>query len=433
MRTKFLGVLLAASFLAANLIAAPLLAAESNSESPKQDYKLRYLPASELSFGYLVWVEKVGGSWVYKKASEFNGAFSLDGITETPHEEVLYFSSDRSHVQPYYANWTLNSMDFFDCSTSRDEETYSPCDSQFTKTQVGATVFLTLFGRRGDVVSQREIDKDVMLMAINEASVSEKLSNFVKDIEQKQYRKRFGMLSDSASIRLFLDNYAQNDPDNLIPKAKDMLGVALKKEDEQRKLDAQRAEVLRKQQALEAKRQQEAAIKREKEEQVAISSFRKKIQAGDESHCGLVVEVKKPLAQIQTPAGLNWMKIDQTFPTGLGKCPYEKPAPVAAKTEMTQQKYDGAGRKIIYGPVRERYLSNVHIISDSYGVIAMDGTTITDSVIEAPICVQSSGMGLTLKRNKLNCQLGVEFTGSMLMNNTFISNSYTGRLANRDF
>lgn len=197
--------------------------------------------------------------------------------------------------------------------------------------------------------------------------------------------------------------------------------------------EATRKELEIKQAAADALARQ-AATKKEKEAQIAISAFRKSIQVGDESHCGLVIKVRKPLAQIQTPAGEQWMKIDQTFPIGLGNCQFLNPQPLAAtEAGVVKPAYDNAGRQIIYGPVRERHLSNVHIISNSYGVVAMDGAVITDSVIEAPVCVQSSGLGLTLKRNDLNCQLGVEFTGSILMNNTLDSNRFSGRLSNRDF
>lgn len=83
------------------------------------------------------------------------------------------------------------------------------------------------------------------------------------------------------------------------------------------------------------------------------------------------------------------------------------------------------------GPVYSSYLDHVHIISDSYGVIASGGATITNSVIEAPVCVQSSGMGLHLTNNTLDCNLGVEYTGGIVLDNYIVGNRVRGRLTNR--
>ena len=404
-----------------------------------------YSPASKLADGYLVWIKKDGDKWSYVRAGEFYSSkvkdYRLDTIRDNKDEEILYFSNDLNIVQPYYGNWELAPLGGFECSIFEGNTYYTPCGSRLTETMVGASIGKTIiaaaltFGLAAG--THQRINRDRMLSAIDSAGAVNMLKTHIADAEKKrnyeQYQKSFGALSDSASIRFFLENHAKNDPDNLIPKANEMLVVVLKKEEEQRKLDAERAEVLRKQQALEEKKQQEAAAKKEKEELAAISAFRKNIRSGADSYCGLVIEVKKPLVQVQTPAGANWMKIEETYPAGLKSCPYEKPAPVVQKEEVSKPQYDKAGRKIIRGPVHERYLNNVHIISDSYGVIAMDGAIITDSVIEAPICVKSSGRGLTLKRNELNCQLGVEFTGSILMDNTLMSNSYAGTLSNRDF
>jgi hypothetical protein len=92
---------------------------------------------------------------------------------------------------------------------------------------------------------------------------------------------------------------------------------------------------------------------------------------------------------------------------------------------------DTAGRKILKGPVSGGFYSNVHIISDSVGVLAYGPTTIMNSVIEAPTCVKSGGHGLSLQSNELNCNLCVEFTGSVLIDNQLISNRCSGRGTNR--
>lgn len=95
---------------------------------------------------------------------------------------------------------------------------------------------------------------------------------------------------------------------------------------------------------------------------------------------------------------------------------------------------DAEGRTIIRGPIDANLspiIENVHVVSDSYGVIAHGPTMIKSSVIDAKICVQSSGNSLILRDNVLNCGLGVEFTSGVLMDNQFSNNRYSGQLTNR--
>jgi hypothetical protein len=75
--------------------------------------------------------------------------------------------------------------------------------------------------------------------------------------------------------------------------------------------------------------------------------------------------------------------------------------------------------------------SGVRIVSKSVGVYAILPTTIVDSVIEAPVCVSSSGRNLTLRGNVLDCALCIEFTEGFLDNNNIGDNHCTGRGSNR--
>lgn len=95
------------------------------------------------------------------------------------------------------------------------------------------------------------------------------------------------------------------------------------------------------------------------------------------------------------------------------------------------KRYDAGGREIIYGPVSGSYYNNVRIISNSVGIYARGSTIIRNSVIEAPICVESSGVGLNLQGNELKCNLCVKFTGSFFMDNTLSSNRCAGKGTNR--
>lgn len=97
----------------------------------------------------------------------------------------------------------------------------------------------------------------------------------------------------------------------------------------------------------------------------------------------------------------------------------------------TVGKTDRLGLPIVQGPLMGGYYDGVHIVSDSIGVIANGPTTISNSVIEAPVCVQSSGNGLRLSNNTLICELCVEFVGRALYQNILMYNQCSGRLTNR--
>ncbi|HEX5338825.1 MAG TPA: hypothetical protein VFW53_10355, partial [Gallionella sp.] len=70
---------------------------------------------------------------------------------------------------------------------------------------------------------------------------------------------------------------------------------------------------------------EEAEKRREEAERMAylkkkVMVFRKGIRAGDDSHCGLVIEVKTPLVKIQTIVGEYWFKVSQIYPAGIASC-----------------------------------------------------------------------------------------------------------------
>lgn len=62
------------------------------------------------------------------------------------------------------------------------------------------------------------------------------------------------------------------------------------------------------------KRAEELAAKELVEKNNKIKLFRKKLQIGDYSNRGLVVEIKRPLANVQTNNGLKWYRVDNLYP-----------------------------------------------------------------------------------------------------------------------
>ncbi|MES1183119.1 MAG: hypothetical protein ABUL60_04855 [Myxococcales bacterium] len=51
-----------------------------------------------------------------------------------------------------------------------------------------------------------------------------------------------------------------------------------------------------------------------------LQQFRRSLKVGSESHCGLVVEVRQPIAKIQTMIGERWLKTAQLYPKGAQDC-----------------------------------------------------------------------------------------------------------------
>lgn len=106
---------------------------------------------------------------------------------------------------------------------------------------------------------------------------------------------------------------------------------------------------------------------------------------------------------------------------------------VALLCSLAFAEKDRDGREIVYGPilVNQPLYSNIHVISDSYGFVAKGAVRIENVVIEAPVCVRSSGYGLRLIGSDLYCRLGVEFTERALINNEISNNRVAGQLSNR--
>ena len=91
---------------------------------------------------------------------------------------------------------------------------------------------------------------------------------------------------------------------------------------------------------------------------------------------------------------------------------------------------DSMGKKMIRGPVGAGHYDNVHIISDSVGVQGLV-VTVTNSVIEAPVCIRTGGQDAQIINNILVCNLCIEFTESVLLGNVLMDNRCSGRGTNR--
>ncbi len=54
--------------------------------------------------------------------------------------------------------------------------------------------------------------------------------------------------------------------------------------------------------------------------QLAAEHFRQTLSTGAETHCGMIIEVKKPIVKIQTMDGEKWFRAEQVFPPHTAPC-----------------------------------------------------------------------------------------------------------------
>jgi hypothetical protein len=50
------------------------------------------------------------------------------------------------------------------------------------------------------------------------------------------------------------------------------------------------------------------------------TKFRSSLAVGSDTHCGLVIEVRRPIAKVQSMIGEVWLKVDQLYPKGTRNC-----------------------------------------------------------------------------------------------------------------
>ena len=67
-------------------------------------------------------------------------------------------------------------------------------------------------------------------------------------------------------------------------------------------------------------RMQEALRQAAAERERATERFRQTLNVGDQTHCGMIIEMKKPIVKVQAPGGDRWLRLDQVLPPGRGDC-----------------------------------------------------------------------------------------------------------------
>lgn len=127
-----------------------------------------------------------------------------------------------------------------------------------------------------------------------------------------QYRNQFQEARTSADFRVFIERYASDDPERLIPRATQRLGAA---EAEVHRKSAERDEHDRKAKVAEMERQRREAAN--------LASWRTRLKVGDDTFCGPVIEVRQPMIKIAVRAQLPgyaseiWLKTTEVFPSNV--------------------------------------------------------------------------------------------------------------------
>lgn len=113
-----------------------------------------------------------------------------------------------------------------------------------------------------------------------------------------------------------------------IPDFDDQLGrlidadEAMVQAENEKRLAANEVERQRKKEADEARRVALAQMESEHQKRIAkyvkdAIEWRKTVKEGTESHCGLVIQARPSIAQVQTMKGVHWLRLDQLFPPGI--------------------------------------------------------------------------------------------------------------------
>lgn len=249
-------------------------------------------------------------------------------------------------------------------ASDREKNGYTICSSAFAESRTGAgeavvgNLFNVVVGttrlRKGvNMVALLEAaDKSGLLAHLDQAAADK--ARAAKDQAYAEYRQAFETASTSVDFLRFIKKYSKEDPDGLVPLAKEKMQFAAaceEKEDKARRYEDYKRQfnegktaldmenfiqqysqndpdglvpkAMKKRDALAC--QEETAERQRREKTLAqIRSFQKTLHTGMETNCGPVVELKPPLAKIYFPVpnygNEHWLRIDELYPPWATGC-----------------------------------------------------------------------------------------------------------------
>ena len=289
--------------LVAAMLMLPAHAADPDANDPtrKQDYTFG---GAELQVAGIYALLRPAGD----QYQIVQWADERDELLFQPGDEILSLGLDMRHYYvPYLyrkdldasGSWMFGRLD--DCP----EDRYHPCRSEFTKSDKAGNLVMGLLtaGMTTMVGSLRKLD-DKKIRATAEQV------DFVPLARQKLIERAVEFArTDNSTI-----SYDQ---------ALQIAMPYVSAEDRQAIVDERTAMVDRWEQAKKANNE------RLKDEEIktreAEARFRSIMKVGDETNCGLVIEVKGEIAQIQTSKSIKWVKKEELSPRHLRQTCYVSP------------------------------------------------------------------------------------------------------------
>lgn len=224
----------------------------------------------------------------------YNDEMVLKFITGS--KSRVYKKFQRSYVSLYCRNYQ-----YYSESKECELEQFSKTKHKYIK-ETGKKRYI---GRAENRTSQFHFigTKLYVVDGLNSQKTVMSMSNHIN------YLREYEKLNTVSDFNDFSSKYiVQNfDPDNLI---------TLEKQKELLQKDAIKQEELRKKEAIKYKRQLEQLTVAKSNTEI----FRKNIEIGNRSNCGLVVNVKSNIAEVQTPEGVMWLAISEIYPPHLSQC-----------------------------------------------------------------------------------------------------------------
>jgi hypothetical protein len=138
------------------------------------------------------------------------------------------------------------------------------------------------------------------------------------ELINKKYETEFAKLANASDYQRFIDLFTRysHDPKRYVVMTREKLY-----EHNTRVAKKQAEERIRLAKIQETKRQER--LKKERDDFIrTVTAYRSTLAEGSNSHCGLVVEVKKVVASVQSMEGLQFIKIDQLYPQGYAQCKF---------------------------------------------------------------------------------------------------------------
>jgi len=263
-------------------------------------------------------------------------------ITDHKKSEVIFFSNDLTFAQPDFRTFKFDDKSSsFICfkgalRTDRDNATndYNPCDSSLTSVSsynLGSQAFLAVasFGLSavtGTTIINVTTDEEKLISLITKTNSLELIAKRRKNDEYEKYLKDYSAAASIQLLNEFIRIHASNDPNQLIPAARDKIAQLTIEQNKKQELNARQQQV--RQEEEKARREKELAEQAVRQQEVnrrrlareaEVAQYRKGLKIGDRTNCGPIIEMKINLLKIYFPVSNygneHWIDRSTVFPS----------------------------------------------------------------------------------------------------------------------